>query len=349
MPAVLKKIMDEYKNFYDDDRKKAKDAATKIYDEQEIIANNAYNQAIKDAKISYEDQHRENAIQKLINENEIAEDMANMGHSDSGLNRTQQTAVQLSYANNRAGIERQKQVQLDTFAQNLAAELSSIRQNKISDIAAIDKEYDSLVDSSTQAAYKVYQEEETKRIEEQNNKLRYVIGNNNAPLSRGNFTGTLRDAGVTVTYNHEYDQDGKIKIDSNGNKLIGTTTYYDKNSGKKTTVPSTVNPYTMDNNAVATAQNKDLVAAGESFGYFDNGYQPKGINGNTKFKLYSQSEEQKFIFDYASRNVFEGINTKSGKSTGKFYTWDEENNMYLEIKKAYTNKATGEFRWEVVK
>lgn len=70
-------------------------ASGKVYDTQRRQTQDTYDRQIKDTNNSYEDMYRENAVQKLINEREIAEDMANSGLTDSGLNRTQQTAVQL--------------------------------------------------------------------------------------------------------------------------------------------------------------------------------------------------------------------------------------------------------------
>lgn len=342
-----------YKKYYTDLYSSAKqtelNANRDIADKQEQIAKDIYGKQITDTKIAYDDMQRENTIQKLINENEIAENMANMGLSNSGLNRTQMTAAQLSYANNRSAINRQRQADVDSIAQQLATEISTIKQNKLSADAKVESDFATQISSDVQSSVKDYYER-AEKAQKEAAEASYIIKESGAPLTLPEgYSGTLRDAGITITYNHQYDADGKLFRDENDNPTnIGTTTYYDTKSGKKTTIPSTVNPYTLDNNAVATAQNKDLVAAGEEFGYFDNGYQPKGVDGNTKFKLYSQTEDQKFKFAHASRNVFEGINAKTGKSTGKYYTWAEEDNRYLELKKVYTNKAKGEFKWEVV-
>ena len=82
-------------------------------EQQKKSVNDIYNAKIDETDSAYEDDYRENAVQKLINEREIAENMANLGLTDSGLNRTQQTAVQLSYANTKGKIDRQKQAAVD--------------------------------------------------------------------------------------------------------------------------------------------------------------------------------------------------------------------------------------------
>ena len=80
-------------------------ASDKRYETEKKLTTDQYNRQINETENSYEDLYRENAVQKLINEREVAENMANLGLTDSGLNRTQQTAVQLSYANNKNKID----------------------------------------------------------------------------------------------------------------------------------------------------------------------------------------------------------------------------------------------------
>ena len=89
------------------------DASNKSFDDQITNTKAAYGKLIEDEKIAYEDQYQKNAVQKLINEQQIAEHNANLGLTDSGLNRTQQTAVQLSYANQKGDIDIARQSKLD--------------------------------------------------------------------------------------------------------------------------------------------------------------------------------------------------------------------------------------------
>ena len=161
MAVVHSSFLNDAKNYYSQKREEAKQNRHKIYDEQTKTTNDIYNAGISDNEKAYEDYYKENAVQKLINEREVAENMANLGLTNSGLNRTQQTAVQLSYANNKAALDRQKQAQVDTLARNLAAELSSIEQNRLSDIASIDQQYDALETEMANENYKSALETET--------------------------------------------------------------------------------------------------------------------------------------------------------------------------------------------
>jgi hypothetical protein len=221
--------------------------------------------------------------------------MANMGLSDSGLNRTQQTAVQLSYANNRSSINRQKQAQLDTLAQNLAAELSSIKQNRISTIADIDKEYDNAVASSAQDAYKTYQDAETDRIKE-NNRHTEKMAENQTDSFILNWNGLTKFNDSRETIN--------IYTDSSGKKYEAKVGY---------------NPYTSQNNKNS---------ASGKYGFFKNSYQPKGIvdiDGTDYGEL-----DNTYIPSYLTgkkQNIWK--TDKSGKE--QFWLWSGVENAYVEL------------------
>lgn len=135
-----------------DPKKKAeiKESDT-LYENQKKAVTDNYNYQINEADKAYTDDYRENAIQKIVNERAVAENMANMGLRDSGLNRTQMTATQLSYGNNKAKIDRQKQAQVDALAQQLAATLSQIDINKSNAAASIRQGYDNLASQNATA------------------------------------------------------------------------------------------------------------------------------------------------------------------------------------------------------
>lgn len=139
-------------------------ASGKVYDTQRQQTQNTYNRQIKDTNNSYEDMYRENAVQKLINEREIAENMADLGLTDSGLNRTQQTAVQLSYANSKNKIDTSRQKAVDTLAASLADAVSRIDANKLADAEKIRSSYESGWSSAAQSTYAKELEEQTKRL-----------------------------------------------------------------------------------------------------------------------------------------------------------------------------------------
>ena len=279
-------------------------ASDKMYDTQRRQTQDTYDRQIKDTNNSYEDMYRENAVQRLINEREIAENMADLGLTDSGLNRTQQTAVQLSYANSKNKIDTSRQKAVDTLAASLADAVSRIDANKLAAAEKIRSSYESSWNSAAQSTYAKELEEQTKQqkqyydyslkaLKSQQKAAKeasYIIQTNGGTLRR-NFTGSLKDNNVSVIYD----------------KTNKTTTYIDNNSGKKTTVASSVNPYTGNDNS-------ELI---EEFGAFDNGYQPRGVRGHGKL-LRSVGKD---AINGNMQNIFEAADAS-------LWIWDGSINEY---------------------
>lgn len=313
MASRIDELYNEYKKLGTAQRDADVAASDKVYDTQKQQTQNTYNRQIDETSKSYEDLYDENAVQRFINEQEIAENMANLGLTDSGLNRTQQTAVQLSYANNKNRIDVTRQKAIDNLTASLADAISKIDINKLSAAENIRSNYDKSWKSSAQSTYATELEEETKRqkqaydyslnmykqqqaaYEKQlqaEKEASYIIKTAGGALSR-NYTGSLKDNGIDVLY------------DTENNK----TTYIDNNSGKKTTIPSNVNPYTF------------TVNPDTANGVWDNGYQPDNIGGNKLKKVDTTTIRGR------TQNVFtliKGHNTEN-------YVWDGESNKYVRV------------------
>ena len=78
-------------------------------------------------------------IEALINEHE--ETMANMGWTDSGLNRTQQTAIQVSHSNRVANYNAQKQQKIDSLAQAMRSKISDLQIKKAENQQRIEEQF----------------------------------------------------------------------------------------------------------------------------------------------------------------------------------------------------------------
>lgn len=102
MAKTYEQIMAEYA----DPIKKQKEALAEAGKKQKAQKNAAYDQLVADAEAdtatakketaeSYEERYSQNAVQQMVNERYMQERMANLGLTDSGLNRTQMTAIQL--------------------------------------------------------------------------------------------------------------------------------------------------------------------------------------------------------------------------------------------------------------
>ena len=241
------KSLDEYKKelekLYAASQAEDIAASDKKYETEKKLTTDQYNRQINETENSYEDLYRENAVQKLINEREVAENMANLGLTDSGLNRTQQTAVQLSYANNKNKIDTTRQKAVDQLTYSLADAISKLDTAKTEAAAGIKSNYASAIASGAQEMYNNAVEQERKyreaqlqaQLEAQKQALEYqaqqkannyILQTSGGLLCR-DFQGSLKDNNVDVIYNTD-----------------GTTTYIDNNSGKKTTLSSNINPYT---------------------------------------------------------------------------------------------------------
>lgn len=126
-----------------------------------------YGTQIEDTNEAYEHKFRENAVQKLINERQIAENMANLGLTDSGLNRTQMTANQLSYANNNAEYGRQKQKAVDKLNTAMTQLLTENETKKKAALSDIDNTYKDTASKNAMSLYTSDVEAETDRIKAQ--------------------------------------------------------------------------------------------------------------------------------------------------------------------------------------
>lgn len=218
-------------------REENKKKSKELYDKQAAAVNANADASIKDVGTAYDDQQRTIAVQKLINERKVAESMANLGSTDSGLNRTQQTAVQLSAAN--AGYELNRQKQADISKINLQRDnsLSEIEQNRIATEMEINNTYDALeaeeraakakaaaeqVSANNAAIEKYTQAKNTdvsklfKHISETNPEpddaaqLIDALGNKYDDISNTELSVLLRAAGLTTDEYENYIKNGSI-------------------------------------------------------------------------------------------------------------------------------------------
>ncbi len=270
-------------------------------DKQSETLKTIYDGQMAEVGSQYADIERQNAVQKYINERNVAESMANLGLTDSGLNRTQQTAVQLSAANNAAKIQRQKQSMVDSLTREMTASLSQIQTELISQQAAVRQSFDDAARSSAakqrQADLDLEAEIAKKRLEEETERIKEQ---NKQQSSRLIYTyqGDVTDDYGEVT--------GKKYLDSNG---------------KVRTVDIGINPYTGDNN------NKIYAAEAKRIGFFSNGYQPKGlVSEGGKFKKATDKNGNVLQTNYTGK-----LQTIWLAPNGKYFVWRGDLNQYEEV------------------
>ncbi len=284
-----------------DTKKTQQDAINKTYDSQKTVENDQYDKAIDDTKVAYESEYERNAVQKLINEKQIAEKNANLGLTDSGLNRTQQTAAQLSYANQKGKIDLAKQSALDTLTQELTSSLADIEQSRITSLAKLDADIEEQAHSNAYDIYSANVEANTAMYEAEQEAAAKV---NTAAIAASTNTAENK------IYKVNYGELANTTYASNGNVV-----YTDIN-GNSVTMRAGTNPFT--NNI-----NKDVL---DEWGEFDkskvfsNGYQPNNING-VSLKQYGNATI-----------TFNGQNQKVWTTNGKdCYYWDGSVNKYIKM------------------
>lgn len=333
-----KKILEEETVNLAGIKKTQQDAINKTHDSQVTVLNNQYGKAVDDTKVAYESEYERNAVQKLINEKQIAEKNANLGLTDSGLNRTQQTAVQLSYANQKGDIDLAKQDALDTLSQNLASSLSSIEQSRITSLADLDTSIDAQAQSNAISRYnanveanaKMYESEqeaeakiETARIEaaaKQLSEKTNVLNSKNSTL--GNLQGSFASNGITSIHNAD-----------------GSTTYTDTVTGTSVTMDAGINPFTGQNNLT---ENTATAKAAQKYGTFSNGYQPKGIIGYGELSGALKNSDGTYLsYEINGRNntIWKAEDKKGNEH---YFVWDGNQNEYVEMTKEQFEKAKAE-------
>lgn len=208
LPSVdelYKKNLEAYKPQQDEEIAEK----NKIFDARYQNTQNLYGKTIQDTEASYDEAQQKNELQKYINEKQLQENMANLGLTDSGLNRTQQTAVQLSYANNKADLNRQRQSAVDALTLEMNSALTTIDADRATAVTGVKDKYTSLATSNAQSTYSANLDyvQKAQEAAKENEKL-YSFGYYDSETKRYVY----------------YDQDGnKRDVDPNVSPYTGTT------------------------------------------------------------------------------------------------------------------------------
>ena len=116
----------------------------KIYDDQYAATEKIYQDQIDASDASYAKVYDRANVQRIVNERYAKEMAANMGLSNSGYNRTQQTQIMLSYNNAVLETDYQKAAAANTIRSQLASIKADIEAQKASSALSIQDSYDKL-------------------------------------------------------------------------------------------------------------------------------------------------------------------------------------------------------------
>lgn len=116
----------------------------KIFDDQYAATEKIYQDQIDASDASYAKVYDRANVQRIVNERYAKEMAANMGLSNSGYNRTQQTQIMLSYNNAVLETDYQKAAAANTIRSQLASIKADIEAQKASSALSIQDSYDKL-------------------------------------------------------------------------------------------------------------------------------------------------------------------------------------------------------------
>ena len=172
----------------------------------------AGNAQIKEAEHAYDGVINTANVQKLINERAVAERMSNMGLTDSGLNRTQQTAIELSRSNavNSAMVARQKQI--DALALAISQQVGQINIERNTDIMNADLTYNANKNSWASSMYDADQQAAASRYKAQ---LDYDAKMAQMQIDAENERLDARDKLIEKIYDDDISDEAKMSFVDN--------------------------------------------------------------------------------------------------------------------------------------
>lgn len=295
-------------------------AANSAYNATKQNTQNEYNKVINDTKVAYESDYERNAVQKLINEKTVAEKNANLGLTDSGLNRTQQTAVQLSYANQKGDIDIARQSALNNLTLELTSAITKLETDRNSSILSINEKWNNYADNIAQTNY-------NNDLTAYNNQInQYAEQLKDIEQAEINAAADLRKAEINAAADLQKAQISSSASSSKSSKdtllwyFTGTYNHYGnpifRNSdGKTQAFGAGVNPYTG-------TKHKDA-----KYGTFSNGYQPNNIGGT---KLKNSGIQTGITGKTQTVWYTEGKDAK-GKIITKYWLWRGDLNQYVQL------------------
>lgn len=308
------------------------------YDSQISNTQKFYDKEIADTKTAYENEYLKNSVQNEINKMKIEQSMATIGLTDSGLNRTQQTAAQLSYANQKGDIDLARQGALDDLSLKLTDAITTLQNNKASDIRETENYWNDLSYNQGIAAYNDKLNYYNDQIKTYTEELADIIESENDAAAEVQKKAIEAEAALQKALISASGKTGNVQDDTTQQKIYwfrGVSNendnylYYNTETGKTEEIPPYTNPYNSQDNRIAySAEYND-----KNIGFFQlasgkTGYQPRGLVSEggkfsaatcdgmiVKYDLYGNGKE----------------NTIWKSKTNKYFIWDDINNRYLDL------------------
>lgn len=141
MAKTYNDYLQEILNAQKEDKEKEQSKVDEKYQAKTDEITNEYSANAQELNEIYNDYIDKSYVQKLIDKKQVQETLANLGLTDSGLSRTQQTAVQLSHANRVGKYNLSKQKQIDALAKEMRGKVSDALVQAEKEKTDIEKSY----------------------------------------------------------------------------------------------------------------------------------------------------------------------------------------------------------------
>lgn len=187
-----------HKNSYADSEAAAIQAAKDAANANIKLIEDNYGTQIADAKAAYDPLFRQNEIQRAVNERYLERRAAEMGLTDSGLSRTQQTANRLSYSNQNAEYMRQRQKAVDTLKAAMDAKILKQNTTLNTNIAGIKTTYVDKRTADAVSSYNKYIKESTKAAKTTDDQFNDLYNQ----IYKERRDSATKDSSGNLTYNN---------------------------------------------------------------------------------------------------------------------------------------------------
>ncbi len=213
-----------------------------------------YSADIQSVEETYNDYIDKSYVQKIIDQKQVEQTLANMGLTDSGLNRTQQTAVEISHTNRSGKYTLLKQQQIDSLAQQMRSKLADSRmQQEKEKTSVIDEFRESAEDQAMEIFKNELSAETKKQIEQLKAELKAEL---NAQKNNSNLNSDSKKDSATNKEDVSKNETTKPSTSTTTKPTTSTTTKPTTSTTTKPTTSTTTKPSTNTTTKPSTSTTK---------------------------------------------------------------------------------------------
>ena len=302
MAKTYTDYLQEILNAQEKEKENQKAGVDKKYESLSKEISEKYSSDIQALTEIYDDYIDKSYVQKLIDKKQVQETLANMGLTDSGIHRTEQTAVQLSHSNRVGKYTALKQQQIDSLAKEMRGKLTDAKIQAENEKTTIDNQFRKESESKATEFYKNQETQEDKQENKQEKAWTKVVN-------------SLFDDDVSSKERTFILEEYFLKYGFNNNeKLLLDKMQIDyKNFGKKPEEQKQENVnYGITDQRKSQLQKlcKDTLITKQQFnnerklGNFKGTYNEyvEGVITNLRFSLRINQAEFEYLLDYYGLN-----------------------------------------------